>query len=166
MSKEIISVISEPGGVNWPRGDLFQISGEAQRIFGSHVIIWRYLITDDWFINKNQLDNTRFDAESHQEMVNHFHLLRNNVQQQTEWIRKNSITLLAVRFHIVTSWPDLSKLSTAPDPISPRPRKPIFIGVAIIFFETKVSQRDGSTSGKNGCSVRSERFCTQHTIIW
>jgi len=81
--------------------------------------------------------------------------------QTNRW--KNGLTLLAVRFHIVTSWPDLSKLSTAPEPMRPRPRKPIFIGVAMIFFDTKVSQRDGSTSGKNGCSLSSGRLYTHST---
>ena len=71
----------------------------------------------------------------------------------------NVLTLLDVRFHTVTSWPDLSKLSTIPDPIRPRPRNPIFIGVAMMFFDTNVVSV--KTSGRNGWSESRARFWHQ-----
>jgi len=65
------------------------------------------------------------------------------------WKRVDIITLDTVRFQIVTSCPDLSRLLTMAEPIVPRPRNPIFSDVATIRFDQTVSDVAGNMSGMN-----------------
>jgi len=62
----------------------------------------------------------------------------------------DTITLATVRFHTVTSCPDLSRLLTMAEPIVPRPRNPILSDVATTLFDQMLSDVvAGNMSGIN-----------------
>jgi len=65
------------------------------------------------------------------------------------WKHADIITLATVRFHIVTSCPDLSRLLTMAEPMVPRPRNPIFSDVATTRFDQMLSDVAGNMSGMN-----------------
>jgi len=62
----------------------------------------------------------------------------------------DTITFATVRFHTVTSCPDLSRLLTTAEPIVPRPRKPILSDVGTTRLDQILSDvAAGSMSGIN-----------------
>ena len=105
------------------------------------------------------------DASQHQTIFHSCNLTFTRIQPVHLTSEGSRPTFDVVRFQMVTSCPDLRRLSTIPDPMIPSPRNPIFIGVAIMFFEDNVSFRDGRMSGRYGSEFTCKKMITTYNDI-